>query len=263
DHVVAAICAVAARGPLPEADKPDVIQVASGTTNPLRYGRLVELVRQWFTANPLYDDRGQAIAVSEWGFPGRGRVERDLTRARSVLARAEKIVGALPLRGRQAAFGAALEEKRELADRAFGYVELYGKYAECEALYRVDRLLALWESLDDDDRAAFNFDPRTVDWTHYVKNIHLPTVVHQARAKNTPGAKVGPSRSERLRKQVLAPERQLAAFDLENTLIASNVVASYAWLASRRLPNEDRARFVLRTLLEAPTLLALDRRDRS
>ena len=29
----------------------------------------------------------------------------------------------------------------------------------------------------------------------------------------------------RLRKQVLAPERQLAAFDLENTLIASNVVA--------------------------------------
>lgn len=263
DHVVAAICAVAARGPLPEADKPDVIQVASGTTNPLRYGRLVELVRQWFTANPLYDDRGQAIAVSEWGFPGRGRVERDLTRARSVLARAEKIVGALPLRGRQAAFGAALEEKRELADRAFGYVELYGKYAECEALYEVDRLLALWESLDDDDRAAFHFDPRSIDWTEYVQEIHLPTVVHQARAKNTPGAKVGPSRSERLRKQVLAPERQLAAFDLENTLIASNVVASYAWLASRRLPNEDRARFVLRTLLEAPTLLALDRRDRS
>jgi fatty acyl-CoA reductase len=273
DHVVAAICAVAARGPIRPsgggsgdgsgATKPDVIQVASGSVNPLRYGVLVDLVREWFTENPLYDDRGQAIAVSEWAFPGRGRVERQLTRARSGLERAEKLVGMLPLRGRQAAFGAALEEKRELADRAFGYVELYGAYAECEALYGLDRLMELWASLDEQDQRDFAFDPGVIDWAHYVRDIHLPTVVHQARAKTSSAAKVGPSRSQRLRAQVLAPERQLAAFDLENTLIASNVVASYSWLASKRLPREDRARFVVRTLLEAPTLLSLDRRDRS
>jgi fatty acyl-CoA reductase len=263
DHVVAAICAVAARGPIEGATKPDVIQVASGSVNPLRYGVLVDLVREWFTENPLYDDRGQAIAVSEWAFPGRGRVERQLTRARSSLERAEKHVGKLPLRGRQAAFGAALEEKRELADRAFGYVELYGAYAECEALYGLDRLMELWASLDEQDHRDFAFDPGVIDWARYVQDIHLPTVVHQARAKTSSAAKVGPSRSQRLRAQVLAPERQLAAFDLENTLIASNVVASYSWLATKRLPREDRARFVVRTLLEAPTLLALDRRDRS
>ncbi len=62
---------------------------------------------------------------------------------------------------------------------------------------------------------------------------------------------------------MLAPERQLAAFDLENTLIASNVVASYSWLATRRLPRDERLRFVARTLAEAPSLLALDRKDRS
>ena len=45
-------------------------------------------------------------------------------------------------------------------------------------------------------------------------------------------------------------------------MIASNVVASYAWLATRRLPRDDRIRFVLRTLAEAPRLLAMDRRDR-
>src|SRR5213078_3396750 len=66
----------------------------------------------------------------------------------------------------------------------------------------------------------------------------------------------------RLRRQVLAPERHLAAFDLENTLIASNVVASHAWLATRRLPADERLRFVIRTLAEAPKLLAMDRRDR-
>ena len=61
--------------------------------------------------------------------------------------------------------------------------------------------------------------------------------------RTTPGGRTGPTREDRLRRQVLAPERQLAAFDLENTLIASNVVASYAWLATRRLPRDDRLRF--------------------
>src|SRR4029453_5172023 len=76
----------------------------------------------------------------------------------------------------------------------------------------------------------------------------------------------GPSgregREHRLRRQVLDPARQVAAFDLENTLIASNVVASYSWLATRRLPWDDRLRFVLKTLSEAPGLLAMDRKDR-
>jgi len=262
DHVVAAIIAVAARGPLPDP-KPDVIQVASGSVNPLRYRRLVDLVRDWFTEHPIYDDRGQAIAVPDWSFPGRGRVQRQLDRAKTSIDRAEKVLSALPLRGRQAALHATLEEKRSLVERAEGYVKLYGAYAECEALYGLDRLLALWDTLDADDHASFAFDPRIIDWDHYVRNVHLPTVVIQARVKTTPGAKLGPSRSERLRKQVLDPSRQLAAFDLENTLIASNVVASYSWIATRRLPREDRARFVMKTLLEAPGLLALDKRDRS
>jgi HAD superfamily hydrolase (TIGR01490 family) len=55
----------------------------------------------------------------------------------------------------------------------------------------------------------------------------------------------------------------MAAFDLENTLIASNVVTSYSWLATRRLSTADRLRFAARTLAEAPALLAQDRADRS
>src|SRR5206468_12005925 len=43
---------------------------------------------------------------------------------------------------------------------------------------------------------------------------------------------------------------------------ASNVVESYAWLATRHLPIDERVRFTLKTLREAPSLLALDRRDR-
>ncbi len=43
--------------------------------------------------------------------------------------------------------------------------------------------------------------------------------------------------------KVLSPERQLAAFDLENTIIASNVVFSYAWLATREMGAMERVRF--------------------
>jgi HAD superfamily hydrolase (TIGR01490 family) len=260
DLVVGAIVDVAADEPPAE---PRIVQVASGAVNPLRYRQLVQLTRGWFLEHPLYDSDGQPIVVPDWSFPGRGRVQRQLERARSVMERAENTLAALPLRGRQAAWSARLEERKEEAERALGYVELYGAYAECEAIYGVDRLLERWERRDPADQERFCFDPRVIDWPHYVREIHLPSVVEHARVRTTPGGKVGESREQRLRRQVLAPERQLAAFDLENTLIASNVVASYAWMASRRLPTADRWRLVVRTLREAPGLLALDRRDRS
>ena len=261
DLVCGAICATAAAGP---ADGPPrIVQSASGSANPLRYKQLVDNVREWFTEHPIYDNDGQPIVVPEWNFPGRGRVQAQLERARSLLERAESVLQSLPLRGSQAEWASTIEEKKEEAERALTYVELYGAYAECEALYGVSELLSLWDRCDQASKEAFGFDPRVIDWDRYIHEVHLPSVVKQARVKTTPGARDRESRSDRLRRQVLDPQRHVAAFDLENTLIASNVVASYSWLATRRLPTDDRARFVLRTLAEAPQLLALDRKDRS
>ncbi len=264
DLVVGAICGVAARGPANEDGSPDITQVASSSANPLRYQRLVDLVEAWFGEHPLYDNEGQPITVPEWSFPGRGRVQRQLERSRDLLARAEQVLQSLPLRGRQAEWSAKVEEKHELAARALGYVTLYGAYTECEAIYGVTHLLALHEALGIDDRADFACDPRVIDWDHYVNQIHLPSVVKQARVRTDAGrGGSGETRHDRLRRQVLSPERHIAAFDLENTLIASNVVTSYAWLASRRLDGDDKLRLAAKLLVEAPTLLKLDRRDRS
>jgi fatty acyl-CoA reductase len=260
DLVSAAIIAVAAKGPEPDIE---VVQVASGSQNPLRYRRLVDLVSDWFQEHPLYDTKGQPIIVAKWSFPGRGRVQGQLQRAQKTLERVEGVLSNLPLRGKQAEWSASLEAKREEAEQALGYVELYGAYAECEAVYGLDRLLALWDDQSADDQRDFCFDPRVIEWDSFTTEIFLPSVVIQSRVRTTPGGRTGPTREERLRKQVLAPERQLAAFDLENTLIASNVVASYAFLATRRLPPDERLRFVLQTLAEGPSLMALDRKDRS
>lgn len=266
DLVVATILAVCARGPVYGDDgvqRPDVTQIASGAANPLAYGQLVDLVRAWFTENPVYDERNQPISVPEWSFPGRGRVARQLSRARKSLDIGERVLDALPLRGRQAELGAELEERKEQLERANGYVELYGAYAECEALYQLDNLYALADSLDPTDRAEYCMDPKAVSWPTYVQQIHLPSMVRQARLKMEPGSAQSTSRRQRLRLQVLSTQRQLAVFDLENTLIAGNVVSSYAWLATRHLDVRDRLRFTLKTVREAPRMLALDRVDRS
>jgi HAD superfamily hydrolase (TIGR01490 family) len=257
DLVVAAIIAVAAIGP----DAPMITQVASGGVNPLRYKLLVDEIRAWFTEHPLYDAEGQPIVVPEWTFPARGRVQKQLKRAKALAERSERVLQALPLRGKQASWAAKLEERKNDIDRAYEYVQLYGLYTETEAVYQVDNLLSIWSMLDAADRAAFNLDPRTVHWPTYVSTIHLPSIVQHARVKTMPG-KNRNDRQDRLRRGILSPDRHVAAFDLENTLIASNVVESYSFLAARRLNVPERIRYVLRTLAEAPSLSSLDRKDR-
>ncbi len=258
DLVVAAIIAVAAVGP---DAAPPITQVASGSVNPLHYRTLIDNVQEWFTAHPIYDAEGQPIVLGDFQFPGRGRVEGQLRRAKTVITRAEGVLQQLPLRGKQAELAARLEERKADVERALEYVELYGLYTECEAVYEVDNLLALRAQLPPDDQRTFDVDPRSVHWPTYISEIHLPSIATHARVKTTPG-KTRSERTTRLRRAVLDPERHVAAFDLENTLIASNVVESYSWLATRRLNGPERVRYLARTLAEAPRLLSLDRKDR-
>jgi HAD superfamily hydrolase (TIGR01490 family) len=262
DLVVAALIAVAAKGPDPSG--PTVYQVASGARNPLPYGKLVDLVENWFTEHPLYDHRGQPIAVPKWSFPGRGRVQGQLRRATQVLGAAERLVNALPLRGERAEGAARLEERRAEAERALGYVELYGAYSETEARFRCDRTVGLFQSLSAADQATFCFDPAVIEWRHYIEDVHLPSIVTHARVRTSPNSKRSmATREERSTRAILSDKPRCAAFDLENTLIASNVVESYAWLATRHLERAERVRLVAGLLAEGPKLLALDRRDRS
>jgi len=261
DLVVAAIIAVAARGPQP--GEPAVYQVASGVANPLRYGTLVEITEAWFGAHPLYDSEGQPVVVPAFSFPGRGQVKAQLSRAVRALDIAERCLNSLPVRGARAEWVAGLEERRDEAERALGYVELYGAYTETESRFHIDRTLELFSGLDPSDRAEFCFDPAVIDWRRYLEDVHLPSVVEHARVRSTPTRRQGPSREERMRSAVLSSERRCAVFDLENTLVASNVVDSYAWLASRHLGSFERARLAFGLLAEGPRLLRLDRLDRS
>ena len=78
---------------------------------------------------------------------------------------------------------ARIEDRHALAKRALGYVELYGAYTETDARYRVDRLLELWDTFDDEDHETFCFDPGVIDWDHYVHHVHLPSVIEHTRVR--------------------------------------------------------------------------------
>jgi HAD superfamily hydrolase (TIGR01490 family) len=157
---------------------------------------------------------------------------------------------------------AAIEDRHAMAKRALGYVELYGAYTETDARYRIDNLLELRQASDADGDVQFEFDPAVIDWERYVLDVHLPSVLEHTRVRTKPGKSVVDKRPERQRRAILSPERHLAVFDLEHTLMSSNVVDTYAWLASRHLSPSRRARFVADLVRQGPSLLALDRRDR-
>ena len=259
DLVAAAIIAVAAKGP---AEQPEVFQVASGSTNPLRFKKFLDTAMEWFREHPVYDANGHPTAGTEWKYAGSSGLEEQLQRVVKAFDIAAKIINRLPIRGENS-FTSKFAERRRNLDLIKGYVEIYGAYGKCEALYGIERTLSLWNSLPPEDQREFGFDPSVIDWHHYITEVHLPTVVVQARVKTSPEKRTGPSRSERLRGAVLDSERQFAAFDLENTLIASNVVESYAWLATRHLGTRKRIEFTLRTLSETPGLWRRDKRDRT
>ncbi len=259
DLVVATLCVVAAKEP---PATPAVYQIASGTRQPLRYRMLVELVTEWYRAHPLYDADGQPIQVFAWDYPTRGKVERQLRFAIRGLTISQRALRHLPVRRWASELSQRIDEQLDTAQRAFGYVEIYGAYTESEARFRIDNTLSLFASLSPKDQDAFHMDPISIDWRHYLHDIHLPSIIAQGRVRTKPTKKPRLSRSERALGAILNSDRQLAVFDLEHTLIPNTVIGSFAWLAMRHLSMGERVRLVAEKLPKTPGLLWADQRDR-
>ena len=247
DHVVNATLAAAARRP----EYPEVFQVASGDRNPLRYRDLYEHVREYFLENPLRDSSGRPIPVPEWGFPGRKAVERRLRAEVAGLRVASMIVARLPeghmaadVRGR-----VARAEKR--ARMSLYYSRIYGPYSTMTSTFSTTRTRELFEALPPDDRDEFPFDITRLDWKRWLQGTHLPALTTR------------PSRKKR--KKALAEEagEVAAIFDVDGTLVGSNVVSYYAWLKMREIPAVARPLWIAAFLPRIPYYWALDKVSRA
>jgi alcohol-forming fatty acyl-CoA reductase len=271
DFVVNTVLAVAANPP-PDS-QPCVYQAASGSRNPLRLRRVADEAERYFTAHPLRDRYGQAIGTPSWTFPSRSEIETRARLALRAVEAAQWVVERLPLGASLASVSDDLNEERDRLDRGLNLIQLYGVYTEVDCIFDTRNVTSLWEKTPAAERKTFPFDPALYDWTHYFQDVHFPTVVRMSRAETVARRGKQPTGSTAPRAESssvrAAIERRrgrsdvLAVFDVDGTLVETNVVEYFLWMRLRAQPLEDWPAFIARMLRQAPRWFYLERRSRA
>ncbi len=260
DHVVAAIVAVLAHPP--EPGEPEYFQVASGDRNPLTFRVLYRHVRSYFDAHPFaFGDRG-AARLPDWRFPGAQAVERLLTTSERAHRLADRAVGMAPRSDRVRDVAQRLDRQGRRLEFLRRYLDLYREYAQAELRFADQHTLALYRSLSEADRATFAFDTAVIDWGHYLEEVHCPAVTQPIRDLDE-------LRAARKRSSTtgLAPVKEgagvAAFFDMDGTLLSSNVIETYLWMRLRELSDGERLAEVGRIAAKVPSLVRAERQERS
>lgn len=274
DHVVSAIVAVLAHPPAPGAAA--YFHVSSGDRNPLTFRQLYDHVRAYFDAHPFAaGDRG-AARLPDWRFPGAQAVERLLTTSERAHRIADFVVGHAPRSDRARDLARKLDQQGRRLEFLRRYLDLYREYAQAELRFSDTRTLALYRSLAPQDRATFAFDTAVVEWQHYLREVHCPAVTEpirrldevraQRRRAGRPSVKPLVSTGSTGEGRGAEPDgaSEVAAFfDMDGTLLSSNVIETYLWLRLRELSGSERLGELGRMAARVPGLVRAERRERS
>ncbi len=250
DHVVNAILAAAAAQP---AER--VIHVTSGARTPMLYRDLVLYVHDYFHEHPYLDEDGQPILPELWTFPGRRSVERRLKLGLKGLERAQRLLDHMK-GGRFAPMAQKVDELLDQLEQADRYSKLYGGYAESEAVFDDQRIRVLHDSLSGEERGLFPI-AEDIDWRAYLHDLHLPEIT---RRRGTVRRRSRPSPRSEIK--TTDGEHTLAVFDLEGTILGTNVLDSYLWIRLAASPRNEWSKRIFDLAKGIPSMLASERRDR-
>ncbi|MGH3799228.1 MAG: HAD-IB family hydrolase, partial [Pseudonocardiaceae bacterium] len=257
DLVVNATLAAAARPPVAGTA---YLHVSSGASNPLTFRNMYVLCREYFDRHPMpVGDRGH-VEPPTWRFPGRAQVELMLRAGEQAAALAERVLLRLPPSTRSQDWLTSLGRHQQHLTQLREYADLYGAYARAEVIYDDRRLRELHAALPAQRAAEHGFDPTVIDWRAYLQDVHCPSITATIRrAGQRPARSTAGHRSS-----LPLPERTdvVAVFDLEGTIVASNVVESYLWARLTTLPRSDWLRELADLARCAPRYLYAERRDR-
>ncbi|WP_022910313.1 HAD-IB family hydrolase [Aestuariimicrobium kwangyangense] len=258
DHVVNAIVAVAATEP--EIGRPEYYHSNSGARNPLTFRGVHDICRAYFTAHPFIRN-GEPVPAVTWKFPGAAPIEKYLALAERAHAVGERLLSFAPrsVRTREAAI--ALDKQAEQLAFFRKYFSLYGEYLQSELHFVDDSTLALHQSLHPDDVEHFSFDTGQIDWDHYLGEVHIPAIINPVQRLELARTRRG-ERSSTYKALKPSPTPVLAVFDLDGTVMATNVVETYLWATLPDLPLTDQVKEVAKVASHLPAYLASLRRDR-
>ena len=271
DLVVNSVLAVASCPPPPGEHR--IYHAATGSRNPLRLRGIYDYCTEYFTAHPLRDRWGQAIGAPNWTFPSRGELVGRGKLALWAVEAAQQLVERLPLGTTGTRWSDQLNDQKSRLERVLNLAELYGVYVDVDCIFDTRNLIDLWQHLPELERRQFGFDPALYEWRHYFLDVHLPTVVRMARAEAGTRKAPAPTGSTAPTSEVntaLAALRRragqrgvLAVFDVDGTLVQTNVVEYFFWMRLQDQPLEEWPRFLARMASKAPRWLYLERRSRA
>jgi HAD superfamily hydrolase (TIGR01490 family) len=249
---------IAAAAELPEPGQPAYYTICSGARNPLRFGLLYELVREYFVEHPMTQRNRGEVKVPHWNWPGSARVEQLIKLGERAQRTADRVVTSLPRSTRTRSWAQSLDRQKGRLDFLRRYFDLYRPYTEAELHFTDSSTLALHDALHPDDQSTFGFDAAVIDWRHYLKDVHTPAVVEPMTALTAlRGPRPTPTRS------IVNGRDVVAVFDMDGTLLSSNVVEAYLWLRLPELSVGAKAREVGEVARALPRWLATEKKDRS
>ena len=263
DHVVNAVLVACATEP--EVGVPEFYHASSGHRNPLTFRGIFEHVRAYFEQHPYATGR-DASKLAVWEFPGAEPVERLLQASERLHKLADRVMTYVPRSPRPRALALKLDRGGSQLSFLRRYLSLYSEYLQSELHFVDDRTLALHRSLHPDDVPTWGFDTASFDWKTYLQQIHIPSITDPVKrleaARRRRGERVttfrplSPLASGESRPPVLA------AFDLDGTVLATNVLETYLWARLPELSAGGRIRELLGVLGQLPGYLTAERRDR-
>src|SRR5215218_10120958 len=181
------------------------------------------------------------------------KVERLLTHGETAHRLADRALGLMPRSERVRDLARDLDKTRDRLEFLRRYLELYRSYTQVELQFVDDRTLALHRALDPADAESFGFDTAVIDWAEYIRDIHCPSVTapvrkfEALRRRRQGTGDPGPRRIDG------DPEGVLAVFDMDGTLLSSNVIETYLWLRMPELDPASRLRETGRLLRSLPS----------
>ncbi|XP_050214451.1 fatty acyl-CoA reductase 2, chloroplastic-like [Mercurialis annua] len=167
--VNAILAAIAKHGKKKEANV-NIYHVASSIVNPLTLEQLFGQFYEHFKSSPRFDPYGRGTPVNvetplklysnmeEFSI----HLEKDIGRERAPMAtyfknsrKAETLI-------------------QKLKEYTTHMATTYKPYCFYEARFDCNKLQKLMESMCEEEKEEFGFDFQSIDWNHYIKNIHIP-----------------------------------------------------------------------------------------
>ncbi|XP_042481307.1 fatty acyl-CoA reductase 2, chloroplastic-like [Macadamia integrifolia] len=170
DMVVNATLAAIAKHGAARKPEMNIYHVASSMVNPLLFQDLAKFLYEHFSSSPYMDSKGRPIHVPTMKlFNSMEDFSSHIWR--NAIQRSEQVAAAASNEKLSRKFKIACKKSMEQAKYLANIYEPYTFYGGRFDNTNTERLM---EELSEEETRSFGFDVRSIDWQHYVSNIHIP-----------------------------------------------------------------------------------------